>query len=263
MFYIELFQGQTVGKPNALVVDVTSVHQPGMAYVMFSRVQSLEQLHIVNSVDPEKITVNDKVIQEALRMQSVSVNRNPCDWMNPNTPGLKVCSFNTCSLRKHVEDIRSDPVLMQSDVLLVQETWLETCEEEQDRYQLEGYEAHFVSPGRGKGIVTYVKKGVKTQCIRNLEEPNLQLTKVDLESVDIIAIYRSKDEPLSRLVQHLQHYTDPKKDTLVVGDVNICATKKNDLGNFLQKEKFCQLVTLPTHICGGIHYQFHEKCCQH
>ena len=263
MFYIEQFQGQTVTKPNALVVDVTSVHQPGMAYVMFSRVQSLEQLHIVNSVDPEKITVNDKVIQEALRMQSVSVNRNPCEWMNPKTPGLKVCSFNTCSLRKHVEDIRADPVLMQSDVLLVQETWLETCEEEQEQYQLEGYEAHFVSPGRGKGIATYIKGGVKCQCLRTYEEPNIQMTKVDTEKVDIIAVYRSKDEPLSRLTQHLKYLINPEKDTLIVGDVNICATKKNDLGTYLQKERFRQLVTLPTHICGGIHCQFNEKCYQH
>ena len=250
-----------MGKPNSLVVDITSVHQPGMAYVMLSRVCSLEQLHIVDELNVEKITVNDKVRQEALRMQKVSVNSNPCDWMNPKTIGLKVCSFNTCSLRKHVEDIRSDPVLMQSDILFVLETWLEACEEEQEQYQLEGYEAHFISPGRGKGMATYIKKGVKTQCIRNLEEPNLQRTKVDLENLDIMGIYRSKDEPLSRLTQKLQYSIDPKKDTLVMGDVNICATKKNDLGNYLQKERFRQLVTLPTHICGGIHYQFDDKCC--
>ena len=45
-----------MAKPNNLVIDVTSVFQPGMAYVMFSRVQSLDQLYIVNAMDPEKIT---------------------------------------------------------------------------------------------------------------------------------------------------------------------------------------------------------------
>ena len=237
-----------------MIVDVTSVHQPGMAYVMFSRVQSIEQLYIVDKIDTEKITVNDKVIKEAKRMHKISVNQNPCEWMNQETPGLKVCSFNTCSLRKHIEDIRTDPVLMQSDILFVQETWLEEEEEEEERYQLEGYQAHFTSPGRGKGIATYIKKGLRSiMGIDKFGEPNFQLAKVDMKKMDVIGIYRSRDEPLSQLTQHLRQFIDPEKDTLVVGDVNICATKNNDLGNYLQKERFHQLVTLPTHICGGIH----------
>ena len=241
-----------MGKPNSLVVDITSVHQPGMAYVMLSRVCSLEQLHIVDELNVEKITVNDKVRQEALRMQKVSVNSNPCDWMNPKTIGLKVCSFNTCSLRKHVEDVKSDPVLMQSDVLFLQETWLEVSEEEEDRYQLEGYRAYFTSPGRGKGIATFVKEGVNILSISKFEAPNIQLAKVEMEKLDLVSIYRSRDEPLHQVTQLLQNFLHPKKDTLVVGDVNICATRTNDLGKYLQQKGFRQLVTLPTHIRGGI-----------
>ena len=241
-----------MGKPNSLVVDITSVHQPGMAYVMLSRVCSLEQLHIVDELNVEKITVNDKVRQEALRMQKVSVNSNPCDWMNPKTIGLKVCSFNTCSLRKHVEDVKGDPVLMQSDVLFVQETWLEVSEEEEDRYQLEGYRAYFTSPGRGKGIATFVKEGVNILSISKFEAPNIQLAKVEMEKLDLVSIYRSRDEPLHQVTQLLQNFLHPKKDTLVVGDVNICATRTNDLGKYLQQKGFRQLVTLPTHIRGGI-----------
>ena len=241
-----------MGKPNSLVVDITSVHQPGMAYVMLSRVCSLEQLHIVDELNVEKITVNDKVRQEALRMQKVSVNSNPCNWMNPKTIGLKVCSFNTCSLRKHVEDVKGDPVLMQSDVLFVQETWLEVSEEEEDRYQLEGYRAYFTSPGRGKGIATFVKEGVNILSISKFEAPNIQLAKVEMEKLDLVSIYRSRDEPLHQVTQLLQNFLHPKKDTLVVGDVNICATRTNDLGKYLQQKGFRQLVTLPTHIRGGI-----------
>ena len=39
---------------------------------MFSRVQSLDQLNIVDVMDPSKITVNDKVMAEAARMWKVS-----------------------------------------------------------------------------------------------------------------------------------------------------------------------------------------------
>ena len=246
-----------------------------MAYVMFSRVQSLQQLYIVNAVDQQKITVNDKVIQEAQRMHKVSLNQNPCDWMKPKTPQnsiqdpqisiqnpqlsksiqkpplLKVCSFNTCSLRKHMEDIRSDPVLMQSNILFVQETWLEKCEEEQEQYQMEGYRAHFVSQGRGKGLAAFIKKGVRSM-ITKFGEADLQIVKFDMKKIDVIGIYRSAAQPLSQLTQHLLQFINPGKDTLIVGDINICATKNNDLSNYLQKERFHQLVTLPTHICGGI-----------
>ena len=243
-----------MAKPKSLVIDVSSAFQPGMAYVMFSRVQSLDQLYIVNSMDPEKITVDDKVIQEAKRMDKVSINRNPCNWMNPNTPGLKVGSFNTRSLRKHIEDIRADPVLMQSDILFVQETWLETWEEELEQYQLEGYRAHFASQGRGRGLAAFVKEGVRSIIgISRFGEQNLQMVKVDMANVEVIGIYRSQEEPLHRLNQILRGFVNPRKDTLIVGDVNICANKPNDLGNYLRRERFHQLVTLPTHICGGIH----------
>ena len=48
-------------KPNSLVVDITSANKPGLAYVMLSRVQSLDQLIILDEMDPERITVNDQV----------------------------------------------------------------------------------------------------------------------------------------------------------------------------------------------------------
>ena len=164
-------------KPNFLVVDVASANKPGMVYVMLSRVQSLDQLIILDAMDPEKITVNDQVAAEAARMWKVSVNRNPCQWMNPATEGLKVCSLNTLSLRKHVVDLRSDPVLLKSHVLCLQETWLEEGEEEQDRYQLDGYQVFFTSVGRGKGLAIYVKEGLQVQSHNNLTEENIALAR--------------------------------------------------------------------------------------
>ena len=79
-------------EPKNLIIDITSAHQPGMVYVMLSRVCSMEQLHILDKLDIEKITVNEKVLAEASRMEKVSVNKNPSRWMNPETKGLKICS---------------------------------------------------------------------------------------------------------------------------------------------------------------------------
>ena len=238
-------------KPNSLVVDVTSAKKPGLAYVMLSRVQSLDQLIILDEMDPERITVNDQVMAEATRMWKVSLNRNPCRWMNPATVGLKVCSINTRSLRKHVDDVRSDPFLLKSSVLCLQETWLELGEEEQGRYQLSGYEGYFTSVGRGKGLATYVKHGLQVLSHHNFAEENMQLAKTCFSQVDVINIYRSKDEPLSKAADVLQNFIDPEKDTLIVGDFNVSAAQTNLLCKSLAMVGFCQLVKLPTHIKGG------------
>ena len=53
-----------MSEPNSLIVDVTTGIKPGMVYVMLSRVCSIEQLFIVNKIDPEKIRVHEKVEAE-------------------------------------------------------------------------------------------------------------------------------------------------------------------------------------------------------
>ena len=57
-------QGQTTKKPNALVVDFKSVREPGQAYVMMSRVESLCQLFIIDSLPVEKIYASSPALSE-------------------------------------------------------------------------------------------------------------------------------------------------------------------------------------------------------
>ena len=244
-----------MSEPNCLIVDVTTGIKPGMVYVMLSRVCSIEQLFIVNKIDPEKIRVHEKVEAEVARMEEVSMNRNPTNWMNPATTGLKVCSLNTRSLRKHMDDVRSDPVLLKSDILCLQETWLMEEEDKDECYKLDGFKScFFASKGHGKGLAVYVKEGVDYESMTLIPEANIQMMKITMAKLDIIAVYRSDSEPEFRAAHHLSQLIEPDKDTLVVGDLNYCAAKeKKDLSKFLAREGFSQLVTLPTHIGGGIH----------
>ena len=222
-------------KPNALVVDVQSCHKPGMCYVMLSRVQSLEQLNIVKDLDVEKITVDKDVLKEAERMWKVSVNRNPGRWMDQQeVQGLRVCSLNVRSLRRHIEDVRQDPVLQQADILFCQETWLREEEEKQDVYQLAGYSGHFVSEGAGKGIGHYIREGTHIRSRHTLSLPNMQLVKICLANLDVISLYRSQEEPFQSVVLQLQQFISKDIDTLIVGDLNYCYSGANHLSRFLQ-----------------------------
>ena len=240
-------------EPNSLVVDVVSAHQPGMVYVMLSRCCSLEQLHILDKMDPEKIKVNADVEAEAKRMAKVSINNNPCNWMNPKAAGLKVCSLNVKSLRCHINDVKSDPALLQTDVLCLQELWLHPGEEEGEQYQLDGFQGHFTCVGPGKGVAVYVKDKTASYSYHDISEPFLQLGKVSFQDVDIITVYRSQEEPLSRAAHFLKEIINLQKTTLVIGDFNICPRRKpaNELTSFFSSQMFSQLVTLPTHIDGG------------
>ena len=240
-------------KPNSLVVDVVSAHQPGMVYVMLSRGCSLEQLNILDKMDSDKILVNEDVKAEAKRMGKVSINNKPCNWMNPKAAGLKVCSLNVKSLRRHIDDVKTCPALVQSDVLCLQEIWLHPGEEEGEQYRLDGYRSHFTCVGPGKGVAVYVRDKTASYTYHDISEPFIQLGKVSLEDLDIITMYRSQEEPLFKAAHHLKEFIDFQKTTLVIGDFNVCPRRKptNDLSSFLSNQMFSQLVTLPTHIDGG------------
>ena len=221
-------------KPSALVVDVQSCHMPGMCYVMLSRVQSLDQLNIIKDLEPEKITVDKKVLKEAARMWKVSVNRNPSSWMDrEKVQGLRVCSLNVRSLRKHIEDVRSDPVLQQADILFCQETWLTEEEERQEVYQLTGYRGLFVSQGAGKGVGHYVRDGTPILSRHSFALPNMQIVKISLAGLDIVNVYRSKEELPPSAVNHLKNVISKEVDTLLIGDLNYCYSGQNAISRYM------------------------------
>ena len=195
---------------------------------MLSRCCSLQQLHILEEMDPDKISVDEKVLKEAKRMWKVSLNNTPRSWANPEVEGFRVASLNVSSLRKHIEDVRTDPHLKHADLITLQETWLNEDEEEQPRYQLEGYTSFFLSQGRGKGLAVYARSGLKIENLQVHSSTHLQMLKISLTGVDFVSIYRSKEEPLNSVTHHLRNLLSKKTSTLLIGDINYCFMKEQN-----------------------------------
>ena len=65
-------------------------------------------------------------------------------------------SLNIRSLRKHLVDIASEPRLMKSDIMLLQQTSLHK-NENSDEFAIEGFKCHLNSNGNGKGLAIYYK----------------------------------------------------------------------------------------------------------
>ena len=185
------------------------------------------------------------------RLEEVSINNNPSVWDKATNLSITKISFlNTRSLVNKFENIRSDSSLQQSNIMILAETWISKTTDKR-KYELEEFEDHLNNSGRGKGLAIFFKQEFQHIC--DLNEDHISITKMGSKDIDIIAIYRSKDGILTKLVNNLQDLINFSKTTLVIGDINICSSEKpnNQLKIFLQDMKFKQIVNQATHIDGG------------
>ena len=158
-----------------------------------------------------------------------------------------------------MEDVRTDHFMLTSDVICLQETWLEEEETDQTRYQLDGYKSYFNCQGRGKGLATFTR-GDKWRLVADVKEPLLQITKLSGENMDVVNIYRSQGQPILEAVHHLRGLINLGKTTLILGDLNFCFKESsNVLTEYLANQGFQQLVTTATHIEGRLLDQAHLR----
>ena len=73
----------------------------------------------------------------------------------------------------------------------------------------------------GKGIGIYVRKE-KVELGESVSEIRFQINQTIHVSVDIIGIYRSQGGSAQEVLNQLVTLIDEGRDTLVVGDFNIC-----------------------------------------
>ena len=140
-------QGQTVRKPQSLVVDMRSIREAAQAYVILSRVQALSQLFIVESVCPDKIYSSTLALGELDRMKHANINSMPSND--------SIISCNIRSIVSHFEDVVSSSYIKNTNVICLQETWIEPDRISDDNVDIPGMMKKFTSFGKGKGIGTY------------------------------------------------------------------------------------------------------------
>ena len=204
---------------------------------------------------------NPKAIEELERLDSISLNRNPSNWNVTLSDAVKISSLNCRSLNKHYDDIKSDAVLLNSDLIALQETWLEESDCH-DSLDIPGFVLETVSCGRGKGIATYYNKAKFTN-VENYKGKNFQLSKFKSIFLDIITLYRSQDGNYIQLKDKLSMMINLGRPTLIIGDFNYCylSTNTNLLRDFLNLQDFKQLIQEPTHIDGNIIDQAYLRDC--
>ena len=243
-------QGQTIERTKKTTVDLKSVFEGAQAYVMLSRMKELEQVYILDELPQDKIYPIRKAQEEIERLEEVSMNKNPNDWEKMfGTDTVKLSYLNCRSLVNRFENIKTDDSLGQSDVLVLAETWIQNTVEG-DKFELEDYDSHLNSAGRGKGLAVFYKMVVE---VIDYNEENINITKLEFAKLDVIAVYRSVEGTLESLANKLSEILNPTKSTLVVGDMNVCNIKRpdNPLKRYLEGMGFKEVVREATHIDGG------------
>ena len=130
------------------VVDLKSVFEGAQAYVMLSRMKEMDQLHILDELPEKKIYPIVKAQNEITRLETISMNKNPNAWDKKcEQDEVRICCLNCRSLLDKFNHVRSDLSLVQSDVLVLTETWLQKDLVGDQKYELEGYNVHFNSTG--------------------------------------------------------------------------------------------------------------------
>ena len=245
-------QGQTIDRPMKVVMDLRSVFEGAQAYVMLSRVRELSQLYILGELPEKKIYPIQSALEEIKRLEKVSINNILNSWDKPaRSEVLKISFLNTRSVLRKFGNIQADVSLLQSDIMILGETWIPNDLKHTTEFQLEKFTSHYNNSGRGKGLAVFSKLGCMK--ITDHNEENINISKIEGPDLNIIAIYRSKEGNVSTLIDKLQELIEISKTTIIIGDMNLCNKKipDNALRKYLERKEFRLLTNEATHIDGS------------
>ena len=97
--------------------------KPGEAYAAFSRVKTLDKLHIINYTQSQ-IHVSEHVEKEMKRLRKNILPQMPSNLFHDIPGGVKILHVNISNLKRKIEDIRDDDIFKNSHIISFNETHL-------------------------------------------------------------------------------------------------------------------------------------------
>ena len=248
-------QGQSIGKPTKVAMELSSVFGGGgMAYVMLSRIQCIDQLYIISPFDPKKIYADKGALEAMQKLEAKSMNKNPTPWKDTSLMhALRIAAFNCAGLSAHHQDLLTDHNLLRADVIHLSETSLTN---ESSQFDLPGYKVKHCIVSRGKGVSTYYRQEVADSQVQveMITGPSFQICRMQLKKMDSISVYRSSGGSIPETLESIRALIQAERPTLISGDFNLCyrTSATNNITTGLISDGFEQLVTEATQIQGGV-----------
>ena len=107
-----------------IVIDMTSAKgrfKPGGAYVAFSRVRTIEKLHIINYTW-NQIHVSEHVEKEIERLRKNILPQMPSNLFHNVPGGVKLLHINIGNFKTKIADIKNDDIFQNVDIIALNET---------------------------------------------------------------------------------------------------------------------------------------------
>ena len=109
-----------------IVIDMTPAKgkfKPGEAYVAFSRVRTIEKLHIIN-YKQNQIHVSEHVEKEMKRLRKNILPQMPSNLFHNVPGGVKLLHINIGNFKTKIADIKNDDMFQNADIIALNETHL-------------------------------------------------------------------------------------------------------------------------------------------
>ena len=98
--------------------------KPGEAYVAFSRVITIDNLHIINYTQ-NQIHVSEHVEKEMERLRKNILPQMPSNPFHNVPGGVKLLYINIGNFKTKITDIKNDNIFQNADIIALNETHLQ------------------------------------------------------------------------------------------------------------------------------------------
>ena len=256
---IHKWQGLTLPE---IVIDMTPAkgrYKPGEAYVAFSRVRTLEKLHIINYTQ-NQIHMSEHVEKEMERLRKNILPQMPLNLFQNVPGGVKLLHINIGNFKTKIADIKNDDIFQNADIIALNETHLQHSDTltpdmiglSQDRIIV-----HCYHNNRGGGVALITNTNLNPKHIRM--QTILEIVVVQISEpmqIIVISVYRPPSTPLDVFINGMLEIIAQFQNVpiCVVGDLNedVSITSNTHCCTMLKLQGLQQMIKKPTHDSGTI-----------
>ena len=194
-----------------IVIDMTPAKgkfKPGEAYVAFSRVGTIEKLHIINYT-PNQIHVSEHV-EEMKRLRKNILPQMPSNPFQTLPGGVKLLYINIGNFKTKIADIKNDDIFQNADIIALNETHLphsETLTPNMIGLSEDRFIVHCDCNNREGGVALIVNTNLNPKQIRM--NTILEIVVVQISEpihMIVISVYRPPSMPIDAFMNNMLDY---------------------------------------------------------
>ena len=233
--------------------------KPGKAYVVFSRVKTLDTLHIINYIQSQ-IHVSEHVEKEMKRLRKNILPQMPSNLFQDIPGGVKILHLNIGNLKRKMEDIKDDDIVKSSHIISLNETHLGHSDILTPDMMGISKDVLIVCcdhNNKGGGVALIVNKNLNPKQIRMNTILEIFAIKIS-EPIQmiVVSVYRPPSTPIDvfmnrmlQIIAQFQHIP-----TCIVGDFNedVSISSNTHCCAMFRLQDFKQMVSKLTHDSGTI-----------